>query len=327
MNSGKSNPIVSVVIPTYNHANELKVALESIINQTITSWEVWVINNHSEDNTIEVIESFNDSRIHYVDFHNNGIIAKSRNEGIRRSSGDIIAFLDSDDIWLPKKLEKQLNHIKADGICSIASEEIPVGDVIYSRKYSFFPPKEEFHDYSYHEIALRNRVATSSLITKKEHLLKLEGFDESLDFRFIEDWELWLRMSTIGNIRILSEPLIKYRITKNNQRDLRTLTLGTLKVLEKHYRLGYLDDHEIMQKASGNCYVDVGKAFLDANDPGGVQYYKMGLRYSYGFHNKMRSIIGLTLFCVPEAVRPKIISGLYWLNSFLTNAMKRLLSV
>jgi hypothetical protein len=133
-------------------------------------------------------------------------------------------------------------------------------------------------------------------------------------------------MSKIGKIRVLSEPLIKYRITKDNQRDLREVNLGTLKIFEKHFRLGYLDDDEIMEKALGNCHVDIGKAFLDANDLYGVQHYKYGLRYSSGFHNKTRCIIGLALFCVPRAVRAKIICGLYHLNAFLTSAAKRLLS-
>ena len=92
-------PAVSIVIPTYNHGYFLKKCLQSVIDQTLTDWEAIVINNFSEDNTIDVVNSFHDPRIHLVNFKNNGIIAASRNEGIKISNADLIAFLDSDDSW------------------------------------------------------------------------------------------------------------------------------------------------------------------------------------------------------------------------------------
>jgi len=92
-------PVVSIVIPTYNHEHFLKKCLQSVVDQTFTNWEAIVVNNFSEDNTIAVVNSFHDPRIHLVNFKNNGIIAASRNKGIKLSRADLIAFLDSDDIW------------------------------------------------------------------------------------------------------------------------------------------------------------------------------------------------------------------------------------
>ncbi len=93
--------LVSVVIPTYNHARFLGRALQSVMDQTYKNWEVIIIDNHSQDNTDEIVEAFKDPRITLLKIHNNGVIAASRNMGIRAAKGEWIAFLDSDDHWYP----------------------------------------------------------------------------------------------------------------------------------------------------------------------------------------------------------------------------------
>lgn len=92
-------PFFSIVIPTYNHGHFIKQCLESVLNQTYTHWEIIVVNNYSEDNTVEVVESLSDKRIRLINFSNAGIIAASRNKGIELANGDWICFLDSDDLF------------------------------------------------------------------------------------------------------------------------------------------------------------------------------------------------------------------------------------
>src|SRR5687767_4383972 len=99
--SSVSPPLVSVIIPTYNHAPFLREALESLIAQDFRDWEALVVNNYSTDDTLEVVRSFDDRRIRVENFRNNGVIGASRNLGIRLSRGKYIAFLDSDDKWYP----------------------------------------------------------------------------------------------------------------------------------------------------------------------------------------------------------------------------------
>ena len=108
-----TQPYVSVVIPTYNHAKLLKKALDSVMAQTFEDWEAIVVNNFSADNTIEVVNSFADPRIKILNFSNNGVIAASRNHGLKEATGDFIAFLDSDDIWYPNKLLKCVEQASA----------------------------------------------------------------------------------------------------------------------------------------------------------------------------------------------------------------------
>ena len=100
------NYTISIIIPTFNRAKLLARSLRSILNQNYEEWEVIIIDNFSEDNTEQIIRGFKNKKIIYKKFHNNGSIAKSRNEAIKISTGNYIAFLDSDDWWKPYKLTK-----------------------------------------------------------------------------------------------------------------------------------------------------------------------------------------------------------------------------
>ena len=106
------DPLVSIVIPTYNRAFCIERAISSIINLTLTDWELIVVDNNSTDNTDEVVNNFLDDRISIAKIDNNGIVAKSRNLGIKLASGTYVAFLDSDDWWLPNKLEISLHRLE-----------------------------------------------------------------------------------------------------------------------------------------------------------------------------------------------------------------------
>ena len=97
--------LFSIILPTYDRSNLIKTAIESVINQEYKNWELIIIDNYSKDNTEELVKNFSDKRIIFIKFKNNGIIAKSRNYGVKLAKGDYIAFLDSDDWWYPQKLK------------------------------------------------------------------------------------------------------------------------------------------------------------------------------------------------------------------------------
>ena len=100
--------LVSIIMPAFNSAGYIRESIDSVLAQTYTDWELWVVDDGSTDNTAEVVKKFKDRRIHYVKQATNKGVAAARNLGIARSRGRFLAFLDSDDIWLPEKLEKQL---------------------------------------------------------------------------------------------------------------------------------------------------------------------------------------------------------------------------
>ena len=98
-------PFFSIVLPTYNQSKFLEKCINSILSQSFKNWELLVINNNSTDNTINLIKKFNDKRIKVFNINNEGILARSRNLGIRKSKSEWICFIDTDDRWYPKKLE------------------------------------------------------------------------------------------------------------------------------------------------------------------------------------------------------------------------------
>lgn len=304
-------PLVSVVVPTFNRAQLLSETVISILGQTFQKFEIIIVDNMSEDDTETYVRGLDDSRIRYYRNPNNGTIAINRNFGIRQARGKYVAFCDDDDLWLPEKLQKQLTHFSAEGISCVATDYIPIGDMNFINKSLQFLPGEEYRDFTYKEILLPfNPVVTSSTLVRRDFLLEEGGFDESPEFQFIEDWELWLRLSRKSKIRILADVLLKYRMRHKEGRDARQVTLNLLKILEKHYNVGYMDK-KALRSARGNCSVVIGKAFLDANDIHGIKYYFRGLLFSKGIGAKLRASGGLVLFCTPLALRKRLLNILY----------------
>ena len=107
-----NNPLVSVIIPNYNKEEFLSICIQSVLNQTYKNFEIIIIDNFSSDRSLDVIKKFIDPRINLFQFKNNGIIAASRNFGIKKSNGKYLAFLDSDDYWMKDKLSKSVKVLE-----------------------------------------------------------------------------------------------------------------------------------------------------------------------------------------------------------------------
>ena len=198
-------PTISIVIPTFNHAKFISKALESVINQTYKNWEAIIIDNNSTDDTDKVINQYNDQRIKYLKINNNGIIAKSRNLGIREAKGEWIAFLDSDDEWIPEKLERQLSILRSDKeavFCHTNEIWIRNGTRVNQMK-----KHEKYGGYIFEKCLDMCRISPSSSIIKKEVFDHIGYFDESLIV--CEDYDLWLRIAAHYKVLFLDQPLIK----------------------------------------------------------------------------------------------------------------------
>ena len=191
-------PLVSVVIPSYNHARYISRALQSVLNQTYTNWEVIVIDNHSTDNTDEVIASFTDPRITYLKIHNNGVIAASRNAGIRAAKGKWIAFLDSDDWWTNDKLQICFDYVdeKVDLVhhdMEVVSEQPrPFKRKIIKSRQLKIPVLIDL-------LLKSNAIVNSSVVVRKSLLEKIGGINESVEMVAAEDYNTWLRISKLSS--------------------------------------------------------------------------------------------------------------------------------
>jgi len=104
--------LVSIIVPTYNRSHLIGEAIQSVIDQSYENWELIIVDDGSTDDTRKRVEEFKDDRIRYYFIEHSGIIGNVRNVGLRYVRGDYIAFLDSDDIWLPNKLDYQLSLLK-----------------------------------------------------------------------------------------------------------------------------------------------------------------------------------------------------------------------
>ncbi len=209
--------IFSVVIPTYNHARFINRCIDSIISQTYTNWEAIIVNNFSADNTIELIEAYNDPRLRIVNFKNNGIIGASRNIGIKSSKGESICFLDSDDWWYPNKLEIVyqyiLNNPKIDVIC----HDLILNDLILEKKYLL--PCGPVVPNLYRDLLIHgNRFPNSALSIKKSTLESNNiTICETKEIVSVEDYDLSLQLASCNaNFACLNIPLGEYLIENNN---------------------------------------------------------------------------------------------------------------
>ena len=204
-----SHPGIAVIIPTYNQANLLREAIQSILDQTFTDWEAIVVNNYSEDNTIEVVESFKDPRIKLINFRNHGVIGASRNEGVRQAKADIIAFLDSDDTWTNLKLERVASFFRHHpGVELVCHDEWVLVDNRIKSVMKYGPYKD------YDSLLFRkNCLSTSAVAMRRHNFLALGGFSEDSRFAGVEDYDLWLRLARAGGaIEYLHEVLGTFRV-------------------------------------------------------------------------------------------------------------------
>jgi glycosyltransferase involved in cell wall biosynthesis len=203
-------PLVSVIVPAYNVADYIGDALNSVLAQTFTDYEIIVINDGSPDTeALEKVLAPYLSRIVYLKQENGGVSA-ARNTGIKAARGSLIAFLDGDDTWLPHYLEVQVPRIQAD----------PTIDVLYPNVIMFGDSSEAGEEFmticpsngevTFERLLLQECNVSNCSIAKRETILRAGLFDESL--RSVEDFDLWLRViKQGGRIAYHRDVLARYR--------------------------------------------------------------------------------------------------------------------
>ena len=195
-------PLVSVVIPVHNRAGLVTRAVYSVLGQSFRDFELIVVDDGSDDDTAEVLGNFDD-KITVLCQSNRGVSA-ARNLGIRHAKGELVAFLDSDDEWLPQKLERQLAYFDPVDPCFVCHT-----DEIWIRNGHEVPQKKQHRKQGgrFFERALRLcLISPSSVIISRELLDSVGWFDEAL--QAAEDYDLWLRVTAFHNVHFVPEPLV-----------------------------------------------------------------------------------------------------------------------
>ncbi len=201
------NPLICVVLPTYNRQATLQRAIDSVLAQTYRNLELLVIDDASTDDTPQLLAGIEDPRLRYIRLPANGGVAAARNAGIRAASPDArwIAFQDSDDEWLPGKLERQIGVARADtgvGIVLGAYRAEWDGGFVDVSPRSLLAQGDPLPD-----ILDGWPIITPVWLVRKDLLEQAGGFNG--DFCPIEDWDLILRMSERTRIAAAPEPILR----------------------------------------------------------------------------------------------------------------------
>jgi glycosyltransferase involved in cell wall biosynthesis len=210
------NPLISIIIPTYNVEKYIKETLNSVINQSYNNFEVLVIDDSSTDSTAEEIKRIakSDGRISYYKIEHAGRPSVPRNYGISKSSGEYVAFLDADDIWTRDKLKDQIRFLqKYPNLIFVYSMSVTFGNVnVFSPYYEVLPLLNKAATTNGELILKGNSITCSSVMVRKEYLQKTGGYDEDPNLKAVEDYDLWLRLSELGAFGFIPKIHVNYRI-------------------------------------------------------------------------------------------------------------------
>ena len=213
--TSEAPPLVSVIIPTFNRLSLLKEAVHSVEEQTLTSWELLVVDDGSTDETWPWLES--QPHIRALRHPSRRGPAAARNEGAARAAAPYLAFLDSDDLFLPSKLQQQLNLLQAEpglGLCHSNEIWLRTGRELKQKE-----KHEKRGGFIFEHCLPLCRISPSAAVMRRDVFLELGGFDEELEIA--EDYELWLRLTCNYPVGFIDEPLVIKRGGHSDQLSLK----------------------------------------------------------------------------------------------------------
>jgi glycosyltransferase involved in cell wall biosynthesis len=293
---GKIMPAVSVIIPTYNRAKLLGRAIQSILAQTYQDFELIIVDDGSTDDTESLVKSFNSEKIRYIRHKKNRGASAARNTGIRSAKGEYIALQDSDDEWMPEKLEKQMR--------AFATAPPEVG-VVYTGFYIIANNKKKYmpsasitpKDGNIFSSIIKGEylVSPQTIVVKRECFERAGMFDEH--FPAMEDWEMSLRLSRHYHFKYINEPLVLYSLQPDSiSRNKSALTKSYKMILER-----YFEDIRQDKRLLAKHYLRLGH-FLYSNGElrQGKDYFARSIK-AYPLHIKaigafLSSCLGANLY-------------------------------
>ena len=207
---------ISIILPTYNGSKYIQRAIESVISQTYKNWELIIVDDCSSDNSFDIINNFlHDERIEYFKNDRNLGIQKSLNYGISVAKGYYIARIDDDDIWIDKeKLAKQMAFLEKNKDHVLLGTGVVVYDESNKYLYKYLLPETDKEIRN--KILLKNCFVHSSVIFQKEKFILVGGYDEGEYTRHVEDYDLWLRLGSVGKMINIQEYSTGFTFRENS---------------------------------------------------------------------------------------------------------------
>lgn len=272
-------PVVSVIIPVYNGERYVREAIESVYGQTFQDWELVVIDDGSADRSVEVVRSYG-NRLTLVEQDNHGV-CHARNTAVARARGRYVTFLDADDVWLPTKLERQVEFLEQHGDVGLVHSDLTiideVGRVTGAQVCS-----------GHHRAAFSRQFLGGHLIYPSAAMIRTEifraigGFSQDFHGASYEDIELWVRLSNSCIFHCFSEPLVFYRIHAANNTKNREMALRNREVFLNKVWAVHAGTHRCFLRGEfAKFYSDFGKMLVQTAKVGeGRSYLRRAIAMS-----------------------------------------------
>ncbi len=278
--SGQIPGRVSIIMAAYNGQKYIADSIRSVIAQTFQDWELIVVDDGSVDGTAEIVRRLqsSDCRIHFI-YQSNGKQAKARNTGIRHSSGEFIAFLDQDDMWVDNKLEKQVEVLSATDVDVVFSDGFYFqGDNIFDEANRFSTVDGKFDGDSFFRLSFTiNRIPILSAIVRRKSLVRIGLFEEDPQYQNCDDYDLWLRLADAGATFFgMRDVLVRYRLHPDQASNNLIQTLKAEIIILEKYRYNTKLDEGEKQFRLRTKYRELVSALIDDNRTDeAVDYYKL----------------------------------------------------
>ena len=262
------NPLVSVIMNCYNSEKYLSEAIESVLNQKYINWEIIFWDNCSTDKSPEIIKSYNDNRIKYFRGNDLVTLGKARNFAIEKCNGELISFLDCDDLWFQDKLKKQVPLFLDKQTDIVFSDSLFFND--QGKEWRLYKKKKYYVGKCFSKLISNYFLSLETVMVRKDSILKQPyWFNE--DYSVIEEADLFRRIAYNGGLDMVNEVLAKWRVHEESYtwKNIRQLSLETEQMINEYSEI--FDNFEIDYKKEINSlrsrvliseakyYLEIGK--------------------------------------------------------------------
>ncbi len=303
-------PLVSIIVPTHNRSRLLAETISSVLSQDFNSFEVIIVENSPDGRTERYLDSVKDRRLRYfvnpADSSKTGIVASNRNMGIEKARGRYISFCDDDDLWEPDKLSMQTGFMEGNPDIGLSFGYVKGFGNPDINGQLYFSKKECDSAVSYERLLLGNKIATLSVMVRASCLKEVGPFDEALDFKAIEDYDLWLRIARRYEIACMPAVLGSYRVHAGGiSRDEVLENKKLLRLLEKFRKNGWVSGRLARQVES-----NIDRMIANAMLLGGDKNYRGSYMRSARLCMNKNTALGLGLCLLPTTMASRVLKWL-----------------
>jgi glycosyltransferase involved in cell wall biosynthesis len=277
-------PTISVIIPTYNGMNCISDTLDSVLCQTYKDYEIIIVDDGSTDNTKDVIEKYVEAypaKVRYILQQNAGQ-GSARNRGIKESGGEYVAFLDHDDLWLPEKLEKQIELIDSlkDNNVVVFGDQYEFDENGVTSKSAFKEISKPHNGFVFEKLFYQNFITSQTVLAKRGFFNKVGFFQEGITY--VEDFDMWLRLAKHYEFHYVQDVIAGHRIhSKQVSRNIH-------KMRDEHFMVLYgalkniKGDTKFVQNAFANKHFRYGYTFWANNYPEDARLdFRLSLKHGF----------------------------------------------